>query len=251
MQHSLANPTQQTQLKDIKNDEKVINLFNFAFLMLMANNGTTSIINAANNLNSTDRTPLSGIKLGTTITATIVNIMFILMNIAANQVARAKKQTVLKLKAEQLKTNGSVQNLNQVSIRKSVERSRMYDILFNGLASMLVVLSLVFNTISITQQIDGQKADAARSDLAANGCYLLAVLVTLFNKVVGDVRLTWIEKHYIQPSDPQASAKPGLFSRITGLFRKTNEEQQPLIEDGSSERHPNQDEIERLLQNAQ
>jgi|GEM_PF-2090174 len=204
------------KIKQIKEKDRALTLFNLANLALMTNTGTIGIIKAVANLSKSHTDPLTGLQMVTNTTTLIVTALFVLMAIFANRIGRAKRHNELVIKGHELKQQDKIGDEYEAILIRASKKVMHVDSFFTSLTMGLTLIFILASIMSIILQAQGQMAFPARIELIGYSAYILAVLLTLLNKVIGDRLQARVEKQHLgTKATPEVPEHQSIINRLT------------------------------------
>jgi hypothetical protein len=197
----MSNPAfKRKKIKQIKEKDRTLTLFTITNLALMTNMGTIGIIKAVTNLHNTSSEALTSLQVGTEFSTLIVTCLFVLMAVSANRIGRSKKHNELMVKGHEQQTQGEMSSSHQNTLLHASQRIVHVDTAFTAITVVCALTFLLAGTYSISQKAQGNIAMAASVDLIAYSAYIMAVLLTILNKVTGDKLQSRVKRQYLDSS---------------------------------------------------
>lgn len=215
-----SSDVRQHKIEKITNRDKVLTILTWANLLLMLNTGMTGLIKAGANINSQDHEPPTKIAMGTDTSTLVVSALFALLAISTNKAARCKKHQELTLAARELRDEVERVDADlEREIGRASKRALNVDKTLTYSSYLCIAIFLLTSVWSLVEKSQGRIANSAIPDGVGNSFYLLAMLITLGNKFLGDNWQKRLEKRFIAPyteeNGARQSTNSGLFQTIT------------------------------------
>lgn len=211
-------PLRRKKLKHIKEKDRALTLFTVANLALMVNTGIAGIIKSLADMQATERQALGLSQMASEICALIVTAIFIVLAIAANRISKAKKHDELTVKAHELKHSHKITQAQEAAIARSSKTIVQIDTSLTLFTAIFACIFIFFGMTSILLQGHGAFTKAGQYQVIGCVAYILAVLLTLLNKVIGDKLQAQIDKDYLGTETAEKTKKGSLLNSITAYL---------------------------------